>query len=196
MISTKVTKEYSNNKKTNVETPQSMYPSTTSIPRISEEMEPFVRVPQWRLVLVDDGTVLPDLALGACLDLDGAQLHHGRREHLEEHLGRRVHHEEDVGLGRRVGEQRRVRLEQAPVLEHAPVVAQVEGPEAAGVHLDDGGVVRQRLALGPPQVVRVRRVQRRVGVAGAAAAGEVVEALAEGVAVPDADGVSPCVASA
>ena len=159
-------------------------------------MEPFVRVPQWRLVLVDDGAVLPDLALGACLDLDGAQLHHGRREHLEEKLGRRVHRAEDVGLGRRVGEQRRVRLEQAPVLEHAPVVAQVEGPEAARVHLDDGGVVRQRLALGPPQVVRVRRVQRRVGVAGAAAAGEVVEALAEGVAVPDADGVSPCVAFA
>ena len=159
-------------------------------------MEPFVRVPQWRLVLVDDGAVLPDLALGACLDLDGAQLHHGRREHLEEKLGRRVHRAEDVGLGRRVGEQRRVRLEQAPALEHAPVVAQVEGPEAAGVHLDDGGVVRQRLALGPPQVVRVRRVQRRVGVAGAAAAGEVVEALAEGVAVPDADGVSPCVAFA
>ena len=200
MISTKVTKEYSNNKKTNVETPQSRYPSTTSIPRISEEMEPCFPSGspngQWHLVLVDDGAVLPDLALGACLDLDGAQLHHGRREHLEEHLGRRVHHEEDVGLGRRVGEQRRVRLEQAPALEHAPVVAQVEGPEAAGVHLDDGGVVRQRLALGPPQVVRVRRVQRRVGVAGAAAAGEVVEALAEGVAVPDADGVSPCVAFA
>ena len=195
MISTKVTKEYNNQEK-NERRDTTIQVSTTSVPRISEEMEPFVRVPQWRLVLVDDGAVLPDLALGACLDLDGAQLHHGRREHLEEHLGRRVHHEEDVGLGRRVGEQRRVRLEQAPVLEHAPVVAQVEGPEAARVHLDDGGVVRQRLALGPPQVVRVRRVQRRVGVVGAAAAGEVVEALAEGVAVPDADGVSPCVASA
>ena len=121
-------------------------------------MEPFVRVPQWRLVLVDDGAVLPDLALGACLDLDGAQLHHGRREHLEEHLGRRVHHEEDVGLGRRVGEQRRVRLEQAPVLEHAPVVAQVEGPEAARVHLHQRRRVPgvAALALQPRDVAPVQ----------------------------------------
>jgi len=50
------------------------------------------------LVLVDEGAVLPDLALGAGLDVDGAHLHHGAREDLEEHLGRRVHHAEDVGL--------------------------------------------------------------------------------------------------
>jgi hypothetical protein len=156
----------------------------------------FSGVPNVALVLVDDGAVLPDLALGAGLHLDGAHLHHGRREHLEEQHGRPVHHAEDVGLGRRVGDQRRVRLEQAPPLEHAPVVAQVEGPEAARVHLHDGGVVRRRRALGPPQVRRVRRIQRRVGIAGAAAAGEVVEALAEGVAVPDADCVSPCIALA
>lgn len=148
-----------------------------------------------RLVLVDDGAVLPDLALGPGLDLDGAHLHHGAREHLGEKLGRRVHRGEDVGLGRRVGDERGVGLEQAPALEHATVVAEVEGPEAPRVHLDDGGVVRRRLALGPAEVRRVQRVQRRVRVAGATAPGEVVEPLREGVAVRDADGVSPCMNS-
>lgn len=147
----------------------------------------------FRLVLVDDGAVLPDLALGPGLDLDGAHLHHGAREHLEEELGRRVHGGDDVGLGRRVGDERGVGLEQAPALEQAAVVAEVEGPEAPRVHLHDGGVVRRRRALGPAEVRRVRRVQRRVRVAGAAAPGEVVEALREGVAVRDADGVTPCI---
>lgn len=143
-----------------------------------------------RLVLVDEGAVLPDLALGAGLDLDGAHLDHGAREDLEEHLGRRVDHAEDVGLGGGVGDERGVGLEQAPPLEHAAVVAQVEGAEAAGVHLHDRRVVRQRLAL-EPQLRGVQRVQRRVRVVGPAAPREVVQALAEGVAVGDADRVSP-----
>jgi hypothetical protein len=144
-----------------------------------------------RLVLVDEGAVLPDLALGAGLDLDGAHLDHGAREDLEEHLGRRVDHAEDVGLGGGVGDERGVGLEQAPPLEHAAVVAQVEGAEAAGVHLHDRRVVRQRLAL-EPQLRGVQRVQRRVRVVGPAAPREVVQALAEGVALGDADRVSPC----
>lgn len=142
-------------------------------------------------MLVDEGAVLPDLALGAGLDVDGAHPDHGAREDLEEHLGRRVHHAEDVGLGRGVGDERGVGLEQAPPLEHAPVVAQVEGEEAPRVHLHDRRVVRQRLAL-PPQRRRVLRVQRRVRVPGNGAPREVVQPLAEGVAVGDADRVSPC----
>ena len=143
----------------------------------------------------------PDLPLRAGEHLHATHLHHGRREVGEElgRVGAGVSHggrPPDVGPGGGVVHERLVGGEEGPALGDVLVVARVEGPEAARVHLDDGGVVRQRLALGPPQVVRVRRVQRRVGVAGAAAAGEVVEALAEGVAVPDADGVSPCVASA
>lgn len=144
------------------------------------------------LGLVDEGAVLPDLALGAGLDVDGAHPDHGAREDLEEDLGRRVHDAEDVGLGRGVGDERGVGLEQAAALEHAAVVAEVEGEEAARVHLHDRRVVRRRLALGPPQVRSVRRVQRRVRVAGTAAPREVVQPLGEGVAVGDADRVSPC----
>lgn len=85
-----------------------------------------------------------------------------------------------------------VRLEQTSALEQAAVVTEVEGEEAPRVHLHDGGVICRRGTLGPPEVRRVHRVQRRVGVGWPAAAREVVQALTEGVAVRDADGVSPC----
>lgn len=144
------------------------------------------------LVLVDEGAMLPDLALGSGLDLDGAHLDHGAREDLEEELGV-VDDAEDVGLGGGVGDERGVGLEQAPPLEHVAVVAQVEGPEAPRVHLGDRRVVRQRLAP-LPQLRRVRRVQRRVRVHGARAPPrEIVQPLAERVAVGDADRVSPCI---
>jgi hypothetical protein len=144
------------------------------------------------LVAVDECAVLPDLALRPGLDLDLAHLHHGPREDLEEELGWPVEGAEDVGLGGGVRDERGVGLEQAAALEQVAVVAHVEGPEAARVHLHDRRVVRRRLALPLAQVRRVHWVQRRVRVAGAAAAGEVVQALAEGVAVGDADRVGPC----
>ena len=136
--------------------------------------------------------MLPDLALGAGLDADHAQLRHGPREHLEEHLRRAGHHAGDVGLRGGVGDEGGVGLEEAAAPEEAAVVAQVEGEEAARVHLHDRRVVRRRRALAPPQVRRVLRVQRRVRVAGAALPGEVVQPLAERVAVRDADRVRPC----
>lgn len=138
---------------------------------------------------VDDGAVAPDLPLGAGLDAHHAQPHHGPREHLEEHLGGPFGHALDVGPCRGVRDQGRVRLEQAPALEEAPVVAQVEGQEASRVHLHDRRVVRRRRALCAAEGRGVGGVQRRVRVAGAAAAREVVEPLAEGVAVRDADRV-------
>jgi hypothetical protein len=138
--------------------------------------------------LIDEGAVLPDLSLGPGLDVHHAHLHHGRPEDVEEELGRAVEDAEHVGLGRGVRDERGVGLEQAAALDQVAVVVHVEGAEAARVHLHDRRVVRQRLAL-LSQLRRVHRVQRRVR---AAAAGEVVQALAEGVAVGDADRVGTC----
>nr|ACR36030.1 unknown [Zea mays] len=140
--------------------------------------------------LVNDVALLPDLALAAGEHADGAHLDHGRGEVGEELVpvgARGV--AEHVGAGGRVGEQLGVGVEEAPALGHVGVVAQVEGAEAAGVHLDQGGVVVQAGALGA-EARHVRAVQLRVGVAGVVQAREVVEAVGEGEAVRRADGVA------
>jgi hypothetical protein len=141
--------------------------------------------------LVDDVALLPDLALAAGEHADGAHLDHGRGEVGEElvPVGTRGV-AEHVGAGGRVGEQLGVGVEEAPALGHVGVVAQVEGPEAAGVHLHQRGVVVQAGALGA-EARHVRPVQLRVGVAGVVQAREVVEAVREGEAMRRrADGVA------
>lgn len=146
------------------------------------------------LAAVHDGAVPPDLSLGPGLDLHRRQPGHGPREHLEVDLLGPAHDALDVGARRRVGEQRGVGAEQAPVLEQRAVVAQVERQVAARVHLHHGvlGVpAARRPALAPAQVGGVGRVQGRVRrvVAGA---GVAVEAVGERRAVRDADRVRAC----
>ncbi|KAL8167577.1 hypothetical protein V2J09_009076 [Rumex salicifolius] len=67
-----------------------------------------------------------------------------------------------AGLGGGGGSEGGVRLEEAPPLEKELVVAEVEGAEAAGVHLDDGGVVVRHLALAGLEVGGVLTVEGRV----------------------------------
>jgi hypothetical protein len=142
---------------------------------------------------VHDGAVPPDLPLGAGLDLHRPQRRHGPREQLEEHLLGATHDALDVGPRRRVGKQRGVGPEQAPVLEQRAVVAKVEAQVAARVHLHDGvlGVpAARRPALAPAEVDRVGGVEGRVGrVVAGAGARVAVEAVGEGRAVRDADRV-------
>lgn len=142
---------------------------------------------------VDDGAVPPDLPLGAGLDLHRPQRRHGPREQLEEHLVGPTHDALDVGPRRRVGEQRGVGLEQAPVLAQRAIVAQVERQVAARVHLHDGVLgepAARRPALAPAEVGGVRGVEGRVGrVVAGAGAGVAVEPVGEGRAVGDANRV-------
>lgn len=108
---------------------------------------------------VDNGTALPNLPLGAGLDLHRPEFRHRPPKHLEEHLRWTGHDAGDVSSRRRVGDQRGVGSQQAPVLEHRPV----------------GGV---------------GGVEGRVGaIAGTWVA---VEAVGEGRAVGDANGVRTC----
>lgn len=72
-------------------------------------------------------------------------------------------------------------MEEALFLVQGLVVVAVEGEGAPGVHRDGGGGVGERLALGL-QLGGVGWVEGRVLVS---FAGEVVEPVAEEVAVPD-----------
>jgi hypothetical protein len=75
------------------------------------------------------------------------------------------------------------------VLEHRMVIAEVEREEAAGVHLHSG-VMASHPALALPQVGGVGRIEGRGGAVDGA--GVSIEAVGEGRAVSDADGVSTC----
>lgn len=138
---------------------------------------------------VDNGTALPNLPLGAGLDLHRPEFRHRPPKHLEEHLRWTGHDAGDVSSRRRVGDQRGVGSQQAPVLEHRPVVAEVKCQEAARVHLHQA-VATGCPALVLPQVGGVGGVEGRVGaIAGTWVA---VEAVGEGRAVGDANGVRTC----
>ena len=125
-------------------------------------------------LVVDNGTMPPDLSVTAGLDFYHAHSHHGPREHLEEHLWRALGHALDVSPRRVVGDERGIGLEESLVLEQAVVVAEVKGEEAPRVHLHDGGVIRGSGAIGSTEVGRILGVQRWVCVAWPTAAGEVV----------------------
>ncbi|WVZ87262.1 LOW QUALITY PROTEIN: hypothetical protein U9M48_033931 [Paspalum notatum var. saurae] len=90
--------------------------------------------------LVDDGAVPADLPLRSGEHLHAAHLHHGRGE-VGEELGGVGAGVGDGGLPLHVGpgggvvHERLVGGEERPALGHVPVVAGVERPEAAGVHL-------------------------------------------------------------
>jgi hypothetical protein len=140
---------------------------------------------------VDEVAFLSDLALLLAGEhVDGGHLDHGVGEVAEELGG-----EEPRGLaldvrpGGRVGEQRGVGVEEPPAPGHQAVVAGVEAEEAAGVHLVERGVVGEAPAPGP-EAGEVGGVERRVDVGEAVGAGEVVEAVAEEVAVRGAEGVA------
>ena len=142
------------------------------------------------LLYVDGVALVPDLALRPGEHVNGAHLHHGVGEVAEEVVGEVAGGLAlDVGPGDGIGEQRGVGVEAAAALGHQPVVAGVEGEEAAGVHLRQGGVVAQAPALGL-ELRHVRRVQRRVHVAVVHQAGEVVEAVGEERAVRRAERVA------
>ena len=105
----------------------------------------------------------PDLSLGAGEHLHAAHLHHGRREVGEElgRVGAGVSHgglPPDVGPGGGVVHERLVGGEEGPALGDVLVVARVEGPEAARVHLHQrrrvAGVAA--LALQPRDVAPVQ----------------------------------------
>lgn len=98
----------------------------------------------------------------------------------------------DHPRGAAVGEQRGVGGEEPPPQLEVDVVVRVEPGGAPGVHGHRGGVVvgRRRRVRAAPRP-ELRRVQRRVGGAGAGA-GAAGEARREGVAVGDADRVRAC----
>ena len=92
--------------------------------------------------MVNHAALLPDLALAACERIGIAHLDHGGREVSEELLlegagGVAL----DIGAGEGIGEEGAVGVEEAPPLAHQLEVVSVEGLEATGVHLHEGGVV-------------------------------------------------------
>lgn len=145
------------------------------------------------IFLVHDRAVPPDLPLRAGEHPDAAHLHHGRRE-VGEELGRvraGVGHgglPPDVGPRGGVVHERLVGGEEGPALRHVPVVAGVERPEAARVHLHQRRRVAGAgaLALQPRDVALVQgRVRHR-------RAAEVVEPVGELGAVGGPECVTPC----
>nr|ACN34589.1 unknown [Zea mays] len=136
-----------------------------------------------------DGACSPDLAVvGGGAHADPAHVDHGDGEVGEEGVGvvgGVGGHEPDVGAGEAVLQQRSVGGQQRLVVVHGFEVPHVEGGRRHRVQrLHAGHVGRRRAHL--RQVLGVRRVQRRVLVAGA---GVVVQASGEGRAVRDAEGV-------
>ena len=92
--------------------------------------------------MVDHAALLPDLTLASGERVGVAHLDHGGGEVSEELVlegaGRMTL---DVGAGEGVGEEGAVGVEEAPPLAHQLEVVGVEGLEATGVHLHEGGVV-------------------------------------------------------
>jgi hypothetical protein len=134
--------------------------------------------------------VPPDLPLRAGEHLHGAHLHHGLGEVGEElgGVGAGAGLPLDVGPGRGVVHQRLVGGEQRPAPGDAPVVARVERPEAARVHLHQRRRVAgaAALALQPREVAPVQgRVRRR-------RAAEVVQPVRERRAVGGPQSVRSC----
>jgi hypothetical protein len=123
---------------------------------------------------------------------DAAHLAHGVLELLQEvaFLGQRVDH---VG-GAAVGEQCGVGAEQATAELEVDVVVGVEPGGAAGVHRHGGDVVGWRPTRGA-QLSGVGGVEGRVGGGGDTGGGGAEEAVAQEVAVADADGVRACMAT-
>lgn len=141
------------------------------------------------ILAVYNSAPLSDLAGGSRLHLDSAHLLHGQSKLFKE-LGERATEElVDDGEGGAVRGESRVRLEEAAPLGQEGVVAEVEGPEAAWIHLDNGGVVSRSSALSLPQICCIFTVQRWVLVTSPS---EVVEPVAKGGAVRNPNCVSSC----
>lgn len=138
-----------------------------------------------RANLIDLSTFLPDLPLVSGQNSYAPHLLHRLAE--LSHENRETPEDLRVGSRRRVGEQGRVRLEEALIATQCDEVVAVEGERAPRVHLNSRGgrVVGWVLTL-LLQFLRVVRVERGVGVT---LPGEVEEPSRDHDAASRPDGV-------